>query len=86
MIVGVVVEEKIRLTSDISLRLDVFQVVWFNELEPLLDTTFDVPTALAHVAKQSPGQAKIWLCVCIDLEIHEVQDTLIMQGEDALQD
>jgi hypothetical protein len=86
MIVGVIVEGKIRLTSDISLRLNMFQVVWFNELEPLLDTTFDISAALAHVAKQSPRQAKIRLCVCIDLEIHEVQDTLIMQGEDAFQD
>jgi hypothetical protein len=46
-----------------------FPIVWHHIAVPLLDATLDVPTTLAHVAKQSPGQADIGLGVGIDLEV-----------------
>jgi hypothetical protein len=62
-------EEKIKLTSDVSLWFNEFPIVWHHIAVPLLDATLDVPTTLAHVAKQSPRQADIGLGVCIDLEV-----------------
>lgn len=62
-------EEEEELTSRVSLRFHVFLPVWPDVREPLLDATFDVSTTLAHVTKQPTGQAKIRLCICVDLEV-----------------
>jgi len=58
-----------RLTSDVSLRLDEFRGIRANISKPLLDATFNVSPALAHITKQASGQAKIRLCICINLKI-----------------
>lgn len=62
-------EWRVRLTTDVSLRLDKLVVVWFDKAEPLFDATFDVTSALSHVTKQSSGQAKVGFGICEDLEI-----------------
>lgn len=59
--------KKVGLTTNVPLGLDVLVVVWLDETEPLLDTTFDVASALSHVAKQSSREAKIGFGVCEDL-------------------
>jgi len=67
MVEGVSLGNKFMLTGDISLRFHIADASRPDEFEPLLDATFDVSTALADITKKATGQAKIRLCICVDL-------------------
>jgi hypothetical protein len=75
-----------KLTTNVTLRLNVLVVIRLDKAEPLLDAALDVSSALSHITKQSSGQAKVRFGIGKDLEIKHIQHTLIMQGEDAFQD
>jgi hypothetical protein len=68
----------LRLTTNVSLRLNILVVVRLDKAEPLLDAALDISSALSHITKQSSGQAEVRFGVGKDLEIKHIQHALIV--------